>query len=817
MSGLLRSLLFVVLLAGWTGLPRAAASDPKLSVILPRGIQRGTETEMTFRGARLNDAEEIFFYEPGFTVSSITPVDANTIKAVVQVAPDCAPGEHTAQIRTKSGITEFRTFFVGDLPAVAEKEPNTTFEQAQTIELDSMVLGVITSEDVDYFAVQCSKGQRLSVEIAAMRLGQAFFDPYIAILDSRRFELAAADDSPLLKQDALASVIIPEDGTYIIEIRDTGYGGAGNAHYCAHIGRFPRPSAVFPAGGQAGQTVEFRFLGDAAGDLTVQTALPDDGREAVPFWPSDDHGTAVTPHLLRVSPDPNAVEVEPNQTLNTATPVEFPCTFNGILQEDGDVDVYRFTAKKGQVFDVECYARRIQSPVDPVMHLYKPDNGVLASNDDSRGPDSYFRVTIPADGEYRLRVTDLLGKGGPEYVYRVEFRRIQPSLTLGIPRVARYSQDRQRIYVPRGGRFATIISATRTAFSGELELIPEGLPEGIRMVARTMPASLNTMPVVFEAAADAPLSGALVDFRARLKSDEKTIVGGFRNRADFIIAQPGQSLYAWKDVDRLAFAVVEELPFTIDIVQPQVPIVRNGSMQLKVVVTKKEGWDEAITVQFPFRPPGIGARPNITIPKGKSEGVYPISANGNAALGKWPVYAIASANVNGAAWTASGMATLEVAEPWVGVTLAKSSVEQGQTTEIVAEVQLLKELPAPAKVELLGLPHHVSTNPLEITPDTKELVFPISTQADSPAGTHKNIFCRITVVQNNEPIVHTRVGNTELRIDKPLPRPVAQAAAPKEKPKPQSQPAAKDKPKPERRLTRLEKLRLEAKKRASGS
>jgi len=795
-------------------IPAGQASDPRLTVITPRGIQRGTETVVTFSGARLNDAEEIFFYETGFEVKEIKAIDGNRISATVIVAADCRLGEHVAQVRTKSGISDYRTFYVGALPVVQEKEPNTKYDEAQQIEQNTTVQGIVTSEDVDYFAVTCTKGQRLSVEIEAMRLGQAFFDPYIAILDPNRFELAAVDDAPLVRQDAIASAVIPEDGVYVIEVRDTGYGGGGNAHYCLHVGPFPRPTSVFPAGGQVGQTLDLKLLGDAAGESTLQVALPAEETDSFPIWPQDEHGTAVTPHQLRVSKDPNAFEVEPNQDLATATQVEFPSTLNGILSEAGDVDFFRFNAKKGQVFDVECYARRIQSPVDPVMHIYKPDNGVLASNDDSRGPDSYARITIPADGEYKVRVTDLLGQGGPEFIYRIELNAVTPGLTLGIPRVARYQQDRQRIYVPRGGRFATIISASRANFGGELELLNPELPAGITMVAQSMPANLNTMPVVFEAAADAPIGGTLVDFGARLKSEDTNITGRFTNRADYIISGPGQSLYVWKDVDRLPVAVVDELPFTLEIVQPAVPIVRNGSMQLRIVATKKEGWDEAISVQFPFRPPGIGANSSVSIPKGQTEVGYPISANGNAAIGEWPVYAIGSSNVGGAAWTATQMAKLEIAEPWIGLTLQKSSVEQGQATEVVAEVQIAKELTSPAKVELLGLPHNVMTTPLEITADTKELVFPVTTKADSPAGTHKNIFCRVTVTENNEPIVHARVGETEIRVDQPLPAPVAAAPKPKEEPKPM--PAAEaPKPVPEKRLTRLEKLRLETKERAA--
>ena len=206
------------------------------------------------------------------------------------------------------------------------------------------------------------------------------------------------------------------------------------------------------------------------------------------------------------------------------------------------------------------------------------------------------------------------------------------------------------------------------------------------MHAQPMPSNMSLMPVVFEAKADAPLSGKLVDFTAHLTDETQKISGGFTNRADLILGSPGQSLYWTCDVNRLAFAVVDELPFHLEIVEPKVPIVRDGSMQLKIVAHKKEGWDEQINVQFPFRPPGIGAASSINIPKGKTEALYPLNANGNAALGKWPVYAIGQANVNGAAWVASQLATLEIAEPFVQFALDRSAAEQGKPTEIFCKI-----------------------------------------------------------------------------------------------------------------------------------
>lgn len=788
---------------------QAIAADPSLSIILPRGAQRGTEQVFRFAGARLNDAEQIFFYEPGFEVLEIKAVNANNIDVKVKIAGDCALGEHTAQVRTKSGISDYRTFFVGALPVVAEAEPNTDFATPQQISMNVTVSGTVENEDVDYFAVDAKKGQRLSVEVEGMRFGQTLFDPYIAILNDKRFELAAVDDSPLLKQDAAASIIVPEDGRYVIEMRDSGYGGDGNCRYRLHIGTFPRPTITYPAGGQIGQTQEIAFIGDANGPIMKSITFPTEGSETVVYI-EDADGITPSGHVLRTSPHPNSMEMEPNPGFDSATLVStFPSAFNGILQEPGDVDIFRFTAKAGQVFEVECFGRRIRSPIDPVMNLYKANGEGITGNDDSRGPDSYFRWQVPADGEYAIRVADHLNRGGPEFVYRIEFQEVKPSLNVGIPRVARYSQSRQQIYVPRGNRYATLISAERLNFGGELTIDGLQLPQGVSVVAQPMPANLNVMPVVFEAAADAPLAGALVDFRMKPVDPNLNLYGRFTNRADFVIAGPGQSLYVWKDVERLPFAVVDELPYQLEIVQPNVPIVRDGQMMLKVVAKKKEGWDENIQVQFPFRPPGIGANSEITIPKGQTEALYQLNADANAAIGKWPVYVLGYANINGAAWASSQMASLEVAEPWLGLTVQRSSVEQGKETEIAVEVQILKELKTPAEVVLVGLPHKVTAEPLKITPETKELIFKVKTAADSPEGNHKNVFCQVTVMENNEPILHSRLGNSELRIDKPLPMPTA-APAPAPMPVAAAAPAAAPAPPAEKRLTRLEKLRLEA-------
>lgn len=805
-------LAWLFVLACWSSAaPLASGASPRLNIILPHGVQRGAEHVLTFGGGSLADAQEILFYDSGFEVTKLEP-NGNEVKVTVKVSPECRLGEHVAQVRTKTGISDYRVFYVGALPAVDEKEPNTDFTQPQPIAMNVTVQGVVENEDVDYFVVEAKKGERISVEVEGMRLGATLFDPYVAILDLKRFELASSDDSALALQDGFVSALAPEDGKYIVEVRESAYGGNGACRYRLHVGHYPRPTAVFPAGGKMGEEIDVRYLGLPGGDMPQKVKVPATATDDFGVFAQDERGIAPSPNLFRVSDVGNAVETEPNNELAQATAVEFPLAFNGIIQTAGDVDCFKFTAKKGQVFDVECFARRIRSGLDPVVNLYFADGRGIAGNDDARGPDSYFQWTVPEDGQYIIRVTDHLGRGRPDFVYRLEFLPIQPYLTVGIPRVERYGQYLQQIYVAKGNRFGTLITASRGNFGGELVLENTDLPQGIAMHAEPMAGNLNVMPVVFEATAEAPIAGKLSELAAHHADPNQKIRGGFFNRADFVISAPGQSLYRWRDVRKVAIAVVDELPFKIDIVEPKVPLVRNGSMQLKVVAQRKEGFKAPITVTMPFLPPGVGAASSVVIPEGQNEVLYPINANGGAELKKWRIYVQGSADVGGAAYAASQLATLEVAAPLVAFEIQRASCEQGQGAQIYCKLNQATPFEGVAKVQLLGLPPKVVAPDMEFNKETKELTFNVKTEAASPAGKHTTLFCQVTIMLNGEPII-SNAGGTELQIDVPLPAPAQPAPMPA---KPEVAQKTEAPPPMAKPLSRLEKLREAAKQRKEG-
>jgi hypothetical protein len=294
------------------------------------------------------------------------------------------------------------------------------------------------------------------------------------------------------------------------------------------------------------------------------------------------------------------------------------------------------------------------------------------------------------------------------------------------------------------------------------------------------------------------------------------IAGRFEQNLALVRGTPNNTPYYTTRVERIAVAVVDAAPFAVRIVEPKTPLLQAGSMNLKIVAEKQAGWDEEIRVQMPFRPPGLNAQPEIVIAKGQTEGYYPINANGNAAVGDWQTTVNAYANVGGAQlWVGSPLAKLSIAPYFFGGQIQMAAAEQGRPVDVLVKLQPNAPFEGQAKLELVGLPNKVTSQPLEVTKDSGEVVFHVNVDPASPEGQHQSLFCQLALVKDGETMVHTFAGGGTLRIDKPrpapAPAPVAVAAAPTPQAAPAPAPAAPPKP-----LSRLEQLRLERQKQTAG-
>ena len=134
-------LLFSLLALALLGVAPARAVAPNFTVIAPTGGQRGTSVELTLRGERLADAAEILFYDDGLKADKILSATDKEVKVLVRISPECPLGEHALRLRTASGLSALRIFYVGPFPNVEEKEPNNGFSSAMTG--TSVICGVL--------------------------------------------------------------------------------------------------------------------------------------------------------------------------------------------------------------------------------------------------------------------------------------------------------------------------------------------------------------------------------------------------------------------------------------------------------------------------------------------------------------------------------------------------------------------------------------------------------------------------------------------------------------------------------------------------
>ena len=144
---------------------------------------------------------------------------------------------------------------------------------------------------------------------------------------------SCAGAGPLVRVDGVASVVAPEDGKYIVQVRERAYAGNGACLYRLHIGHFPRPRAIVPAGGKLGEKVAVKWIGDVTGDKTTEVTLPAAPDRNFGLVAQDENGVAPHPNAFRLSPFGNAVEVEPNDDHATATPFTAPLALGGVIEK----------------------------------------------------------------------------------------------------------------------------------------------------------------------------------------------------------------------------------------------------------------------------------------------------------------------------------------------------------------------------------------------------------------------------------------------------------------------------------------------------
>ncbi|MEI6177215.1 MAG: PPC domain-containing protein, partial [Verrucomicrobiota bacterium] len=107
--------------------------------------------------------------------------------------------------------------------------------------------------------------------------------------------------------------------------------------------------------------------------------------------------------------------------------ITLPCTVNGQIAS-GEVNRYRFQAKKGQRLVISTLARQLIPYVadavpgwfQPVLALYDANGKEQAYVDDYQfKPDPVILFEVPKDGEYVCAIRDAIYRGREDFVYRI--------------------------------------------------------------------------------------------------------------------------------------------------------------------------------------------------------------------------------------------------------------------------------------------------------------------------------------------------------------------------------------------------------------
>ena len=803
------------------GLATAGPMTRNVETVLPRIGQCGTTVEVRIQGVSLSDPQQIVFYKPGIRALDVRPAAppprrglmhgawiGEEVRCRFVIAKDCPPGEHLFRLRTATELTNIGTFHVSPFPVIDEEEAgaytNDSLETAKPVPLNVTVRGVMdhgAKGDRDYYRVSTKAGQRLSVEVDSARIankhyGDSEFDLALRLLDADGQVLAANDDNSIHVQDPLASVKLLHDGDVFVEVSRSVF-APRRTNYCVHIGAFRRPATAFPPGGQAGTTQSVRWLGDPSGEFTESITIPSVESDSRTF---PVYGGGPSPHRFRSSPFPNVVE---DSKAEQTVVDQIPAALNGIIDSAADTDAYQLTVTKGDRLRIRLSAASLGSPIDAAIRIrpINPDGTpgpVELQKDDTpvsahdilgtgfRGGGGLLEAIDPSvvwtparDGDYLLEVIDTSGSGGPTAVYRVEIDRPSAAVHTWLRSRTNDWTESMRVsgmVVPRGNRWTlnlSLSSGQATWPAGEFNLIARGLPRGVRLINSRIRPGTALWPIQFEADADAEQTASVITLHAQPVGASDRIPTYSQQCVPFINHSGGD---AWRTVrtDRYVAAVTERAPFSIEIDQPGIPLVRGGGLNIPVRVTRQPGFTGAVEFRCGFAHPAIAIPPPTIIPPEDDAGVLQISARSNAPLETSPLVVLGSTVRDdmqdylgvGHVRVSSKIVQITIAEPYIELAAEPSSIRRGQSTQFRWRVRHHTPFEGTARVKLLGLPKGVATigPPPEITSDSQEVVFELAASDEALLGQATGLLCEVTVPVGEQMILQ-RTGSARLRID----------------------------------------------------
>ena len=737
-ASIVTPLLFAIGLL--SGGPSAFAQAPAISAVTPRGLAPGQSIAVTIRGERLTGAKGLWTSFPAeIALATIEKNGTEPGQVVFQITPkaDAPLGIHGIRVQTPAGISPLYAVMLDTLPVVAETGSHGTPATAQEIPVPSVVEGTADNLGRDFFRFQGKKGEAISFDIFARRLGSPL-DASLFIHRADGKQLIYADDVPGLSSDPQLSFVPPEDGTYLAELRDIRFQGGGNHAYRMRVGRFPLITGAVPSAVQKGQTATLAPAGAGLEGIAPQptTAAAEGSWQGVRFQrEGSTEGAFASVEIVDV---PVQVEQEPNNAPPEAKPVAaIPCELHGRFDQPGDVDRFVFEAKAKQRIVVRGITRQEGRPTDLNLRLLNKDGGQVVQSDDQGTDEGLLNITFPADGPFTLEVSELLGRGGPAFSYRLQVAPYQPGFEL--------AASTESINIPAGGIVPVTVTATRFDYGGEIELTATNLPPGVTAVPTRIGPGLNSAVLTLQGAKDAPQANlAMVHLVGKAKIGEAafeqiaSVAPGLRTRWSATKTLPP---FAERDV---ALTVAPAAKLALRVEPAEVVFGKELKAKVKVIAERGEGLDEAITLATE---PAQNALPgNVTIAvkpieKGKNEIELELTANENAPLGAFTLVLAGThkrGNDTTPAWT-PGIGLRLQAPFQLTVNGDPKKLAKGGELAVPVQVQRNPAYQGEIKLTVDKLPKGVTAAEVVIPADKNEGSLVLKAAADAMPGAAKEV------------------------------------------------------------------------------
>ena len=547
-------------MAGMLAVGLAHAAAPVLDHVFPVAVQAGTTNTVTLVGKFDPWPPELWTNLRGIRFEATTNQGVFTIVA----APDAPPGPGILRAHNAEGASAPRFLIVSPAPQTPEVEPNGDRTTPQMLAvLPAEVNGRLEKNgDVDSYGIQLNAGETLVAWLESYTL-MSPLDPVLRLVDARGVQRAwNHDDGRTL--DPLLSWTAPEAGTYVLQVFGFAYPAessiqfSGNARgvYRLHATTGPVVRFTVPFGGRraGSEAPELRGwnLGSSAQGKLGSGELRAEG--SLLFLPGAESG--VTSGNAALGPD--GLEVEPNDTAPMATPLPVPGAMTGNLDRAGDLDRFRFEAKKGEPLIIEVQAPSLGFPLDAWLAVEDPSGKRLIRKDDTLGSDPRLEWSAPEDGTYIAAVGNLLQRGGEDQWYRLGVSRPRPSVKLTIAEnaftVSPGKTNEIKVNIARAG-----------GFKAPLVFKAIGLPDSV--TCEPVPVKDATAEAILKLVTRegaAPFRGPF-----RIRADEES--GGATHSVAMDLVSAGENNGVPQGYRHLVVESIEDLWLTVPLPPPPPP------------------------------------------------------------------------------------------------------------------------------------------------------------------------------------------------------------------------------------------------------